>query len=203
MIVIGLTGSIATGKTTVAKWLIELDIPVFEADAYVHHLFTNNQDVILSIQELWPHCVSQNVVDRSCLRTQVLEDPSALNKLEMILHPRVKTVAIEFIQDCKNKQLPACVLDVPLLYESSQSTLCDCVLVVYCSPETQRQRATSRGVPPSLLDYLTSQQLPLSDKIFKADFKLNTDGTLAETRQLLLHKIHEIENRYDIKMIEN
>jgi dephospho-CoA kinase len=200
MIVIGLTGSIATGKSRVVKWLKELDLPVYDADAHVHDMFKHDPQVIAAIKNLWPDCVGEDGVDRSCLRRKVLEAPETIKQLEVITHPVVRRLNQEFIEHHRLAGDPVVFLDIPLLFETKSATY-DAILVVYCSPEHQRERALARGGDPALFEYLLSQQLPLEEKIKKADFILSSDGELAETHKKLIEVLHQIEQRFGIKII--
>lgn len=202
MIIIALTGSIASGKSTVVAWLKELGLAVDDADAHVHDIFSKDLSVIDAVGKLWPECVVERHVDRSCLRKHVIGDENALRLLEKITHPAVWKRTQAFIETSKASGKEAVFLDIPLLFETQSSTLYDCTLLVYCSPENQRTRALERGTPAEVFDYLSQQQVPLSEKLAKADFKLNTDGTLAQTRRKLLEVIHQIESKYQIQLIK-
>lgn len=195
-IVIGLTGGIATGKSTVVEWLKELAIPVHDADACVHQMFQNNQNVIESVRVLWPDCVGEAGVNRACLRGKVLKNPAAIKQLEAITHPVVRESTGAFIKEHQALGSEIIFLDIPLLFEGGTEKDYDGTLVVYCSPENQRQRALDRGADPTLFDYLLDQQMPLSQKREQADFTLNTDGTLAETREKLIEVLQEISTRF-------
>ena len=107
---------------------------------------------------------------------------------------------IEFIEKNQNLKKSAVVLDVPLLYESDQNDLCDCVIVAYCSSEIQHQRAAERGFNLNLLDHLLKLHLPLSKRLSKADFSINTDGPLDQTHKKLLEELDQISKRYNISL---
>lgn len=203
MIIIGLTGSIATGKTTISTWLKELGIPVHNADDTVHQLFREDKAIIETIAKIWPDCITHGEVSRECLRKYVIEDPDTIQKLEDLTHPKVNQQQLDFIE--KNRALgkDAVVLDVPLLYESGQNSLCNCILVVHCSPQTQRQRAQERGLSLDFLDHLLNMQLPLSEKLLHAEFSLNTDGSLDQTYTKLIETLHEIEKKYKVSLIKD
>jgi dephospho-CoA kinase len=202
MIVIGLTGSIATGKSTVVGWLRELGIHVNDADASVHHMFKHDARVITAIEKLWPDCIDIHGVDRKALGRKVLHNPQATKKLESITHPIVREYSQKFLAERNAAGDPVVFLDIPLLFEGGMEKTYDATLVVYCSPENQRARALARGADADLFDYLTSQQIPMDEKVKKADFKLNTDGTLAETKENLLEVLHLMETKFNIKLIK-
>ncbi|MBP6985511.1 MAG: dephospho-CoA kinase [Alphaproteobacteria bacterium] len=202
MIVIVVTGSISSGKSTVLQWIKELRIPVDDADAHVHEMFIKNTAVIKRIKELWPESIEKETVNREKLRECVLGNPQAMKQLEQITHPVVRHMSKKFLEACKKNNEPVVFLDIPLFFESPNKPICDSVLVVYCSPETQRQRALNRGTSLDTFEYFNQRQTPLDIKLSKADFILNTDGTLDQTKQNLIEVLHQIENRYQIKFIK-
>jgi dephospho-CoA kinase len=201
MIVVGLTGSIATGKSTIVKRLTELGIHVHDADECVHEMFSHNEQVIEDIRKLWPECITGDGVDRNCLRQKVLRDPKAIKELEGITHPIVRKLDEAFLAMRKASGDEAVFLDIPLLYETGRDKDVDCTLVVYCAPEEQRRRVLDRGVDPALFEYLLNLQIPLHEKIKQADYTLSSDGTLAETRIKLIEILHQIEKRFGIHII--
>ncbi len=201
MILIGLTGSIASGKSTTVKWLKEMGLHVDDADANVHYIFKHNKDVIEAVRELWPGCVNEEGVDRVCLRQKVLNNEAAIKQLESITHPVVRKMSLQFLEERKQAGDPLVFLDIPLLFENGSEKRYDAVLVVYCSPENQRERALARGMEASLYDYFLTKQVPTADKIKKADFLLNTDGTLAKTKEKLIEVLHQIEQKFSIKIL--
>lgn len=201
MVVIGLTGSIASGKSTVLAWLKELGISVFDSDAAVHELFLHNHDVKDAVRGLWPECVEGQEINRACLRSKVIASKEAIQELEAITHPWVTKKSLEFIRAREQAGDPIVFLDIPLLFEAKQGLPIDQVLVVYCSSENQHKRALSRGTEPSMFDFLISRQLAIDEKLRKSDFQLNTDGTLAETREKLIQLLHDMETKLNVKFI--
>ncbi len=151
MIVIGLTGSIATGKSTVVGWLREMGIQVYDADADVHHMFQHNQDVIEAVRQLWPECVGAEGVDRSCLRQKALNSPQTVKQLEAITHPIVRQLNQEFIEERKAAGDEIVFMDIPLLFETGLDYKHDATLVVACSAENQRARALQEELIPRYL----------------------------------------------------
>lgn len=203
MIVIAITGSISTGKSTVVSWLEEMGLAVYDADASVRKLFEENKAVMEFLKNIWPESVGPDGVDRKYLRQRVLNDPSAIKQLEAITHPIVNRMHLDFLEKRRAAGDEIVFLDIPLLFETQTSYLTDGILVVYCSQEKQRERALARGFDPELFDYLFKQQIPIAEKLEKADFKLDNNGTLAETREKLIEVLHEIESKYGLKILKD
>lgn len=145
MIVIGLTGSIATGKSTVARMIVRYQVPVFDADKVAHQLMEPGTQAFQDIQEAFPEAINHGVVDRKALGQIVFADANAREKLEAIIHPRVRQAELQFITAARLQRRKAVLLDIPLLYESGADALCDLVLVTYCPLFMQRKRAMQRG----------------------------------------------------------
>jgi dephospho-CoA kinase len=202
MIVVGITGSIATGKTNLVHHLRDLGLHVQDADVAVHQMFETDPTVIEKIRSLWPDCVSDKV-DRACLREKVLEDTATIEKLEAITHPLVRNIDLQFIEERRQAGDDVVFLDVPLLYEAGFDEFVDCAIVVYCAPAEQRRRALARGTDPTLLDYLMARQLPMTDKITRADYAISSDGTLDQTREKLIQVLHQIEQKYGVRIVRD
>ena len=188
MIVIGLTGSVASGKSTVADWIRETGIAVHDADAVVHRLLAANGQALSDIKaKFGPDMVAPDgSVDRKKLGGHVFATPADRKKLESILHPLVRQHRDQFLQDQRALGRQIVVLDVPLLFETGGDTSCDYVIVVYAAEDTIRQRALSRpGMTEEKLASILAAQMPASEKCQRADFVLNTNLDLESTRQHL------------------
>ena len=146
MIVVGLTGSVASGKSTVAGWIREAGIAVHNADASVHSLLAANGQAVPEIIATFGQDIgaSDGGIDRKKLGGHVFANPADLKKLESILHPLVRQHRDQFLQDQQRLGSQIVVLDVPLLYETGGDGLCDYVIVVHADEETIRHRALSR-----------------------------------------------------------
>ena len=178
MIVIGLTGSVASGKSTVAGWMSEKGIAVHDADLAVHSLLAANGQAVPDIKaKFGPDMVAPDgSVDRKKLGSHVFATPADRKILESILHPLVRQHRDQFLQDQRALGRQIVVLDVPLLFETGGDTSCDYVIVVYAAGDTIRQRALSRpGMTEEKLAGILTTQMPASEKCQRADFVLNTD----------------------------
>jgi dephospho-CoA kinase len=180
MLIVGLTGSIGMGKSTVAARLRAQGLPVCDADAEVHKLYEGA--AVAPIEAAFPGTTAHGKVDRQKLAAALLANPAHFPRLEAIVHPLV--VAAE--RDCLHRAAEAgaamAVLEVPLLLETGGHARVDVVIVVSAPPETQRQRVMLRpGMTPEKLDQLLARQMGDADKRAKADFVVDTGGTFAET----------------------
>ena len=188
MIVIGLTGSVASGKSTVAGWMSEKGIAVHDADLAVHSLLAANGQAVPDIKaKFGPDMVAPDgSIDRKKLGSHVFATPADRKILESILHPLVRQHRDQFVQDQRALGRQIVVLDVPLLFETGGDALCDYVIVVYAAGDTIRQRALSRpGMTEEKLAGILANQMPASEKCQRADFVLDTDLDPDSTRQHL------------------
>lgn len=142
MILIGLTGSIGMGKSATSKMFLEAGIPVYDADAAVHRLYAN--EAVEPVRGIFPTAVADGRVDRTILSKLVLGDAAALKRLEAIVHPLVGADRLGFLAKCRSSGAAACVLDVPLLFETGGDRNVDVVVVVSTNPLEQQRRVLAR-----------------------------------------------------------
>ncbi|WP_342658032.1 dephospho-CoA kinase [Sphingomonas sp. NY01] len=181
MILLGLTGSIGMGKSTVAAMFGEEGVPVFDADAAVHHLQGPGGRVVAAIEAAFPGTTGAGGVDRPGLSAAVLGDGHAIRRLEAIVHPAVAEERAAFI--AAHADAPVVLLDVPLLFETGGDRAVDAVVVVSAAPDVQRARVLARpGMTPAKLDAILARQMPDAEKRARADHVIATDVPLAETR---------------------
>jgi dephospho-CoA kinase len=181
MTILGLTGSIGMGKTTVARLFAEEGIPVFDADAAVHRLQGPGGALVADIEAAFPGTTGEAGVDRSRLAVQVLDRPDALHRLEAIVHPAVALEREAFL--AAHREAPLVVLDIPLLFEKGGWNHVDKVAVVSAPAEVQRARVLARpGMTPQKFEHILALQIPDPDKRARADFVIPTGGSLDETR---------------------
>ncbi|HEX6374154.1 MAG TPA: dephospho-CoA kinase [Allosphingosinicella sp.] len=182
MIVIGLTGSIGMGKSTVAKMFAQEGVPVFDADAAVHRLQGPEGTLVATIEAHFPGTTGPAGVDRGALAERVLAEPEALRRLEALIHPAVAREREAFL--AAHQAAPLVVLDIPLLFEAGGSRQVDKILVVSAPPEVQRERVLARpGMTPEKFERILARQLPDADKRARADFVIDTGGPLEQTRR--------------------
>jgi len=178
---LGLTGGIATGKSTFARLLAtRATFTVFDADAHVHELLSSNPEVIAQVCRAFslPSGLDQPI-DRSALRQIVFHDPSARRRLEEILHPRVRAAWTGLLEGCRgaNRNFLA---DIPLLFETVAETHFEVTVLVAASPATQRQRLLERRLAPDIIQGMLASQWPIGQKLPLADHVIWNDGSMAD-----------------------
>ncbi len=175
MVILGLTGSIAMGKSAAAAALRRLGLPVHDADATVHRLLAEDPETIKAVRRAFPKTVKAGRVDRKALGARVFEDPAALRRLEAILHPKVRRAEDAFLRRQARRRAAMVVLDIPLLFETGAEDRFDAVLVVSAPAFIQTQRVLRRpGMTPQRLTEILAQQLPDAEKRRRADFVIPT-----------------------------
>ena len=185
--IIGLTGSIGMGKSTVAQMFVDEGVPLFDADAAVHQLQGPDGALVEEIESLFPGTTTREGVDRQKLGAAVLGDPAALQRLEQLIHPAVAQLRQAFLE--KHRDEPMILFDIPLLFEKGGAKGMDHIIVVSAGPEQQRARVLSRpGMSEQRFEQINSLQMPDADKRQKADSVIDTSLPHAETRREV-HKL--------------
>lgn len=190
---IGLTGSIGMGKSTVADYFRELNIPVFDADKAVHELYSGKAVPVL--EQVFPSAIvqdeknsGQKSVDRKALSKIVTQDPAQFAKLEALIHPLVRAEREDFLAQAQQAGAEMAVLEIPLLFESSKGDprpeQVDVVLVVSAPLSVQRERVLARpNMSAEKFETILAQQMPDAEKREKADYIVDTSLEIAETRR--------------------
>jgi dephospho-CoA kinase len=187
MRVLGLTGSIAMGKSATARMLRRLGVPVHDADACVHGLFSKGGRAVGPIAKSFPGVVENGTVNRSKLGVRVFENTPELKKLEAIVHPLVKDERDRFLMRNRRRHVRVVVLDVPLLYETKGQGICDAVMVVSAPAFLQRRRALARPeMTEKKLASILARQMPDHDKRKRADVVVPTGLGLADTHRRIV-----------------
>jgi dephospho-CoA kinase len=188
MFVIGLTGSIAMGKTTTAQLFAEEGVPVHDADAAVHKLYEGEASG--QIEAAFPGSTRNGRVDRTALGKQVVGDPPALRRLEAIVHPLVRNAEQKFLRDAEHSGAKIVVLDIPLLFETGGESRVDATVVVSATEAAQRERVLARGVSLEQLEALLVRQMPDAEKRRRADFVVDSgqgvEHARTQVQQILL-----------------
>ena len=182
MMILGLTGSIGMGKSTVAAMFAGNGVPVFDADAEVHRLQGPGGDLVHAIEAVFPGTTGPVGVDRAKLSKAVLGDSEKLAALEELVHPAVGLSRRAFLEEHANA--PMVVFDIPLLYEKTGEAGLDGVIVVSAPTDVQRERVLARpGMSEEKFAHILKLQLPDSEKRERADFVIDTGVPLAETER--------------------
>jgi dephospho-CoA kinase len=192
VIILGLTGSIAMGKSTATGLFRRLGVPVYDADREVHCLLAKNGAAVPLVEPAFPGTVSDGVVDRAALGARVFGDAEALRRLEGILHPLVSLRRRRFLQRAARQRRRLVVLDIPLLFETGAERMCDAVAVVSAPRFLQEIRLLRRpGMDRARLAAIARRQMPDAAKRKRADFVipsgLGRAPTFASIRRIVLH----------------
>jgi len=181
MIVLGLTGSIGMGKSTVAKMFADEGVPVFDADAVVHRLQGPAGALVEEIESAFPGTTGEAGVDRTALAERVLAAPEALRQLEGLVHPAIARERSAFL--AAHAEDSIVLLDIPLLFEKGLEGSVDRIAVVSAGAEVQRRRTLERpGMTEEKFDRILAHQMPDAEKRARADFVIPTDCSIEETR---------------------
>jgi dephospho-CoA kinase len=184
MTIVGLTGSIGMGKSTVSAMMRQMGIPVFDADAVVHTLMIKDPSVRTALAAAFPECVDLSrvdAVDRGALGSVVFGDPEKKHRLESILHPAVGRARQAWLRRCG--RCPVVVCDIPLLFETGLHHTVDVVVVVSAPAFVQRQRVLRRaGMTPERFQAILNHQWPDAQKRRHGDVVLHSGGSLGSLR---------------------
>lgn len=180
-LILGLTGSIGMGKSTVAEMFESAGVPVFDADAVVRSMQGPGGALVAAIEAAFPGSTGPEGVRREALGEQVFGDKAALARLEAIVHPAVAARRVEFL--IEHGSAPMVVFDIPLLFEKGGASQVDRVIVVSAPADVQRARVLARpGMNADKFAHILSLQTPDADKRALADHVIPTGVPLAQTR---------------------
>ncbi|MCA0910158.1 dephospho-CoA kinase [Qipengyuania gaetbuli] len=192
-LIVGLTGSIGMGKSTVAAMFERAGVPVFDADREVRAMQGPGGELVDAIEREFPGSTDSEGVLRDRLGQQVFADPQALARLEGIVHPAVAKKRGAFLIEHAGQDMV--VFDIPLLFEKGGSQAVDAVIVVSAPAEVQRQRVLARpGMTPEKFAHILSIQVPDIEKRERADHVIDTGTSLAETEaavRALIEKLRQ------------
>jgi dephospho-CoA kinase len=179
--VLCLTGSLGMGKSTAARFFAEAGVPVHDSDAVVHALYEG--EAVALIEQAFPGSTAGGKVDRSKLAAFVLNDGTALARLEAIVHPLVGKARDQFLAEQAAHGAPVVVIDIPLLFEAGLESCCDAVVVVSASAEQQRRRVMERpGMTEEKFEAILAKQMPDAEKRRRADFIVDSSGDFDHAR---------------------
>ena len=183
MLLVGITGSIGMGKSTVAQMFKEHGYGVYNADDTVHYIYEKDEEVIEKVERQFPGSTKNGVVNRLALRDILNKDPDKFRDLEQIVHPVTRKYQIIYIKKLIEEGKMGCVLDIPLLFETGGEKYVDVSVVVTASEATQQSRVVlERKVPLEIFNAIKDQQMPDRDKLKKADYIISTDNNIEDTK---------------------
>ena len=173
MFKIGITGSIGTGKTTIAKMFTVLNIPLFDADYEVKSLL-KQREIVKKIESEWPDTIENNLINKKKLKTHVFSKDVDRKKLENILHPALNVKKNLFNKTNKNKLLV--VFDVPLIYETKSQKAYNLIILASCDENKQKERVLKRdNIDGKLFEKIKNSQLSLKKKMKFNPILINTN----------------------------
>ncbi len=186
---LGLTGSIGMGKSTTAQMFVDERCALWDADAAVHRLYAKGGAAVAPMQAAFPDAISDGQVSRDRLKEIIAADPSALSRIEAIVHPLVAADRATFLQ---TSSADITVLDIPLLFETGAETQMDAVVVVSIDAETQKTRLMQRAQMSSeQVQAILDKQTPDAEKRARADYVIITD-TLEHARKQVQAVVKQI-----------
>jgi dephospho-CoA kinase len=188
MMVVGLTGSIGMGKSTLLSMFADLGVPVWNADAAVHRLYAPGGAGVEPIRALAPQAVGagpkgKSCVDRAKLHTAILADPALLRRIEAAIHPLVSIDRDAFLAEARASGAALAICDIPLLFETGADTWLDTVIVVSAPADIQRDRVMERpGMTEATFKAILAKQMPDTEKRARADYIVDSSHSNDHTR---------------------
>ena len=175
MIILGLTGSIGMGKSTIADNFRRLGIPIHDADKTVHDLLKPNGDAFLPIKQMFPEAIKKGAIDRNVIAARIFDDKNSLTRIEQLLHPLVRARERKFLGWCAREGKRQVVLDIPLLFETGSENRCDIVITVSAPAFVQEPRVLKRcGMTREKMASILARQMPDAEKRRRSDFVVLT-----------------------------
>jgi len=180
------------GKSTTAQMFAELGIPVWDADAAVHRLYAPGGLAVAPVAQLCPAAIVNGAVDRTVLKDWIANDPTALRRIEAVVHPLVASDRADFIA---RTDADIVLFDIPLLFETGADAAMDAVVVVSAPPDIQRARVFERpGMTGAQFDTIKAKQLPDAEKRARADYIIETLN-LEDARAAVQSCLNDIKQR--------
>lgn len=197
MILVGLTGSIGMGKSTVTRMFAALGAAVWNADDAVHRLYARGGAAVGPIATEFPQAVIGGAVDRARLSGLVLDDPERLRRLEAVVHPLVAADREDFLDRSRREGAEIAVLDIPLLFEKGYEANFDAVVVVSAPPEVQRARVLARpGMSEQKFEAILREQTPDIEKRARADYVIHTGQAIEATEAEVETVMADLKTRF-------
>ena len=198
MIKVGLTGGYGSGKSTVARMFSELGAPTIDADSIVCRMLSEDKGIIDRITGLFGERVlaEDGTIDRRRVADIVFDDNDSLASLTEALYPAVRMAIAEWFGERGSERVHrVAVAEISMLIEGGALEFYDETVVVAVSPEVQRRRCLEKGIASEEFERRTGNQMPLAEKVRLADYAIDNNGTLAETRIQVLRVWSELITR--------
>ena len=194
--VVGLTGGIGSGKSTIAELFAELGVPIIDADLVARQVVEKGSPLLAEIvAHFGPEILLEDgALDRAALREKVFNHESEKQWLNQLLHPAIRH---EMLRQLAAQRMPYCIFMVPLLIENKLTALCQRVLVVDVSEQTQLTRASQRDNNSlALIKNIMQSQVSRSERLQHADDVINNDADLSESLPQLKQKVLDLHHHY-------
>jgi dephospho-CoA kinase len=185
-LILGLTGTIASGKSSVAAMFADLGATVVSADQLAREVVAPGSATLQALKEVFgPSIVdAAGTLEREALAQRVFDEGTARAQLNAITHPAIAQLAETRLQELRSRQVPLVIYEAPLLFEAGAAQRVDLVLTVTLDPALLRQRLAGRDrLTPAEIQARIDAQWPQADKVARADFVIDNSGSLAETRR--------------------
>ena len=195
MKIIGITGGIASGKTTICNFLQGKSFPVHDSDKVVKNIYSKPSTKLIKKLKIigLSKSINNNKIDKSIIRFEIFNNKTKKAKLEKYLHKEVKISREKFIKKHNKKKTKVIILDIPLLFEANLSNICDFVVLVYAPKKTKIERAIKRkGMTKKLILQILKTQLGDTYKKKKSDFVINTTKTKTHSFKMIVELINSI-----------
>ena len=206
MVIIGLTGSIATGKSTVSTMLRDAGMPIVDADVVAREVVEPGTHTLEAIKLAFgPGVIENGVLNRSQLGNIVFGNQSELQRLNAIMQPAIRSVMADKINFWRTQHVPVLILDIPLLFEREydKNYHVDKIIVVSADPEVQLARLKSRdSLDERQAKNRMRTQMPIAEKVARADYVINNNGNKSQLKAQvddLIEKLKDIAPEYDTK----
>ncbi|KRM68130.1 dephospho-CoA kinase [Apilactobacillus ozensis DSM 23829 = JCM 17196] len=193
--IIGITGGIATGKSTVSSYLAELGYQIIDADKITHTVQSKGSKGLQAIIDFFgnDYLLSNGELNRKKLSRTVFSNKNKLKRLTRIVDPFIRKQISEEIRRAESQEINLLFLDAPTLFENGYQLFCDKIITVYCSPEEQLKRLTNRNkISISVAIKIIKNQWPIEYKESLSDFSINTDGLISDTRSKFLNILNKL-----------
>ena len=194
--VVGLTGGIGSGKSTIAELFAELGVPIIDADLVARQVVEKGSPLLAEIvAHFGPEILLEDgALDRAALREKVFNHESEKQWLNQLLHPAIRH---EMLRQLAAQRMPYCIFMVPLLIENKLTALCQRILVVDVSEQTQMTRASQRDNNQlALIKNIMQSQVSRSERLQHADDVINNDADLSESLPQLKQKVLDLHHHY-------
>jgi len=198
MLVIGLTAGIGSGKSVVGNWFREIDIPVIDADAIVHNLYSSESNVTKRIVQVMGEEIleSDGSIDRKKLGEIVFNDPDKLDHLNKIVHPEVRIEIDRKLREFRRQNSEIVVMEVPLLFESKMDNLAEKIIVVTIPKERQIERIMERDkISREEAEKIISFQMTNEEREEKADYIIDNSQSMFSTKQQFEKILKQIKEK--------